>query len=102
VWQVVIRLKGAPHHSALKRRPAAVLNNHERIANKIACYRTRKDSNFKPPSVFATMFQIEKCWPTGRALDLATNLSQQSNKNSELNRVQFETRSTNLPRSPRG
>src|SRR3954469_1881276 len=40
---------------------AAVLNYHEPIGNKIACYRTRKDSNFKPLSVFATMFQIEKC-----------------------------------------
>jgi hypothetical protein len=44
---------------------AAVLNYHERIANKIACYRTRKDSNFKPSSVFVTMFQIEKCWRPG-------------------------------------
>jgi hypothetical protein len=25
-------------------------------------YRTRKDSNFKASSIFATMFQIEKCW----------------------------------------
>jgi hypothetical protein len=47
---------------------AAVLNYHERIANKIACYRTRKDSNFKPSSVFATMFQIEKCCTGDRSL----------------------------------
>ena len=40
----------------------AVLNYHERIRNKIASYRTRKDSNFRPSSIFATMFQIEKCW----------------------------------------
>src|SRR3954451_9828034 len=34
----------------------AVLNYHEHTGNKIAYYRTRKDSNFKPSSVFATMF----------------------------------------------
>ena len=46
---------------SVRAKRAAVLNYHERIGNKIACYRTRKDSNFKPSSIFATMFQIEKC-----------------------------------------
>src|SRR3954468_17831561 len=27
--------------------------------------RARKDSNFRTPSIFATMFQIEKCWRFG-------------------------------------
>jgi hypothetical protein len=34
---------------------------HERIKNKLFLDRTRKDSNFKPPHICATLFQIEKC-----------------------------------------
>jgi hypothetical protein len=41
---------------------AAILNLHERIENKLFLDRTRKDSNFKRPHIFATLFQIEKCW----------------------------------------
>src|SRR3954466_2253772 len=42
--------------------PAAILNLHERIENKLFLDRTRKDSNFKRPHISATLFQIEKCW----------------------------------------
>jgi hypothetical protein len=42
--------------------PAAILNLHERIENKLFLDRTRKDSNFKRPHIYATLFQIEKCW----------------------------------------
>src|SRR3954467_2323064 len=41
--------------------PAAILNLHERIENKLFLDRTRKDSNFKRPHICATLFQIEKC-----------------------------------------
>jgi hypothetical protein len=41
---------------------AAILNLHERIENKLFLDRTRKDSNFKRPHIYATLFQIEKCW----------------------------------------
>jgi hypothetical protein len=34
---------------------------HERIENKLFLDRTRKDSNFKRPHIYATLFQIEKC-----------------------------------------
>jgi hypothetical protein len=40
---------------------AAILNLHERIENKLFLDRTRKDSNFKRPHIYATLFQIEKC-----------------------------------------
>jgi precorrin-2 methylase len=39
----------------------AILNLHERIENKLFLDRTRKDSNFKRPHIYATLFQIEKC-----------------------------------------
>src|SRR3954471_20348962 len=41
---------------------AAILNLHEPIENKLFLDRTRKDSNFKRPHIYATLFQIEKCW----------------------------------------
>ena len=41
---------------------SAILNLHERIENKLFLDRARKDSNFKHPHIFATLFQIEKCW----------------------------------------
>jgi transposase len=41
---------------------AAILNLHERIENKLFLDRTRKDSSFKRPHIYATLFQIEKCW----------------------------------------
>jgi hypothetical protein len=40
---------------------------HERIENKLFLDRTRKDSNFKRPHIYATLFQIEKCCLTGEA-----------------------------------
>src|SRR4051795_11748086 len=40
---------------------AAILNLHERMENKLFLDRTRKDSNFKRPHIYATLFQIEKC-----------------------------------------
>ena len=48
-----------------RRTLAAILNLHEPIENKLFLDRTRKDSNFKFPNVFATLFQIEKCWDVG-------------------------------------
>ena len=47
----------------LQPRYPAILNLHERIENKLFLDRTRKDSNFKHPHIFATLFQIEKCCP---------------------------------------
>src|SRR3954466_8649804 len=47
---------------------AAILNLHERIENKLFLDRTRKDSNFKRPHIYATLFQIEKCCPCGSEL----------------------------------
>jgi hypothetical protein len=44
---------------------AAILNLHERIENKLFLDRTRKDSNFKRPHIYATLFQIEKCCLAG-------------------------------------
>jgi hypothetical protein len=38
----------------------AILNLHERIENKLFLDRTRKDSNFKRPHIYATLFQIAK------------------------------------------
>src|SRR3954469_14096920 len=40
---------------------SAILNLHEPIENKLFLDRTRKDSNFKRPHIYATLFQIEKC-----------------------------------------
>src|SRR3954470_19721886 len=45
--------------------PAAILNLHERIENKLFLDRTRKDSNFKRSHIYATLFQIEKCCSAG-------------------------------------
>jgi hypothetical protein len=45
----------------LKDAGPAILNLHERIENKLFLDRTRKDSNFKRPHIYATLFQIEKC-----------------------------------------
>jgi hypothetical protein len=45
-------------------KPSAILNLHERIENKLFLDRTRKDSNFKRPHIYATLFQIEKCCQT--------------------------------------
>jgi hypothetical protein len=47
--------------SSVKSVSAAILNLHERIENKLFLDRTRKDSNFKRPHIYATLFQIEKC-----------------------------------------
>jgi hypothetical protein len=41
---------------------------HEPIENKLFLDRTRKDSNFKRPHIYATLFQIEKCWTPGDVL----------------------------------
>jgi transposase-like protein len=50
----------SPRTSACR---AAILNLHERMENKLFLDRTRKDSNFKRPYIYATLFQIEKCCP---------------------------------------
>src|SRR4051812_31293387 len=44
-------------------RPAApaILNLHEPNRNKLFLNRTCKDSNFKRPPIYATLFQIENC-----------------------------------------
>src|SRR4051794_8298275 len=41
--------------------PPAILNLHEPNRNKLFLSRTRKDSNFKRPPIYATLFQIENC-----------------------------------------
>src|SRR5688500_1180099 len=55
-------LKSENIGSIPQRSASAILNLHEPIENKLFLDRTRKDSNFKRPHIYATLFQIEKCW----------------------------------------
>src|SRR4051812_31523517 len=48
---------------------AAILNLHELNRNKLFLNRTRKDSNFKRPPIYATLFQIENCCPERQPVD---------------------------------
>src|SRR3954447_22384125 len=47
---------------SVKRELPAILNLHELNRNKLFLNRIRKDSNFKRPPIYATLFQIENCW----------------------------------------
>jgi hypothetical protein len=51
---------------------SAILNLHELNRNKLFLNRTRKDSNFKRPPIYATLFQIENCCYGITPLDLLT------------------------------
>ena len=58
----LFRVRGDACRPVTESRLPAILNLHERIKNKLFLDRTRKDSNFKRPHIYSTLFQIEKCW----------------------------------------
>src|SRR3954468_19966829 len=62
----------------------AILNLHELNRNKLFLNRTRKDSNFKRPPIYATLFQIENCCQVPQPIDKWMYFSGQSIQESHF------------------